>query len=116
MRALLSALVAVLALSVSPPAGADNPVLDAVVGPGFSISLRNADGTAVTQLPAGDYTIQVDDRSAIHDFHLTGPGVDLVTEVEFVGQQTWNVHLQDGTYTFVCDAHASAMHGSFTVG
>ena len=39
----------------------------------FGISLTK-DGQAVTQLPAGTYTISVHDLSTIHNFHLTGPG------------------------------------------
>ena len=48
--------------------------LTASVGPGFEISLTGADGAAVSTLSAGDYTIEVDDQSDIHNFHLTGPG------------------------------------------
>ena len=32
------------------------------------------------------------------------------------GEQTWDVTLTDGKYTYICDAHATTMKGSFTVG
>jgi plastocyanin len=85
--------------------------LTATVGPGFDISLSGTDG-----LTAGDYTIEVSDKSSAHNFHLTGPGVDMQTEVSEAEDTSWTVTLQAGEYTFVCDPHASSMKGSFTVG
>jgi plastocyanin len=82
----------------------------------FSIALTNADGSAVTHLDPGTYTIVVHDYSEMHDFHLTGPGVNVATAVERIETVTWTVTLTDGTYRFVCDPHASTMRGSFTVG
>jgi PASTA domain-containing protein/copper binding plastocyanin/azurin family protein len=70
----------------------------------------------VTHLGAGTYVIQVQDNSTFHNFHLSGPGVDRKTDVDFKGTQTWTVTLTDGVYRFVCDPHASFMKGSFTVG
>jgi plastocyanin len=89
--------------------------LTASVGPGFEISLTGADGAAVSSLPAGDYTIEVDDQSDIHNFHLTGPGVNVKTDVSQTGTKTFTVTLKKGTYRFVCDPHASQMKGSFKV-
>jgi plastocyanin len=86
--------------------------LNGSVGPGFDISLDNTEG-----LTAGDYTLIVDDQSSSHNFHLTGPGdVDVSTSVGEEGEQTFEVTLEAGEYTFVCDPHASQMKGSFTVG
>ena len=85
------------------------------VGPGFTITLTTEGGEDVTALPAGHYTIQVDDQSDIHDFHLTGPGVDETTEVGEVEMETFEVDLQSGTYSYVCDPHSSSMNGSFEV-
>ena len=51
------------------------------VGPEFVISLSTEDGQAVETLSAGAYTIEVDDLSSVHNFHLTGPGVDETTDV-----------------------------------
>jgi plastocyanin len=86
--------------------------LNGSVGPGFDISLDGTDGLA-----AGDYTITVDDRSSSHNFHLTGPGgVDVSTDVGAEGEESFEVTLEPGEYTFVCDPHASQMRGTFTVG
>ena len=65
----------------------------------------------------GTYTLVVDDRSADHNFHLTGPGgVDARTGVDEVGEESFEVTLEAGEYTFVCDPHAESMNGTFTVG
>ena len=86
--------------------------LNGSVGPGFTISLDGTDG-----IDAGDYTIVVDDQSSEHNFHLTGPGgVDVATDVPEEGEESFDVTLEAGEYTFVCDPHASQMKGSFTVG
>ncbi|MHB8060007.1 MAG: plastocyanin/azurin family copper-binding protein [Gaiellaceae bacterium] len=84
------------------------------VGPGFTISLTK-DGTAVKTLTPGTYEITVNDQASIHDFHLTGPGVDKTTDVAFTGTVTWTVKLTTGTYNYLCDPHAATMMGSFTV-
>ena len=84
--------------------------LNGSVGPGFDISLDGTDG-----LTAGSYTVVVNDQSAEHNFHLTGPGADVTTTVAEEGEKTFEVELQAGEYTFVCDPHASQMKGSFTV-
>lgn len=111
---LLAALGAALAWISAAPA--DNPVLHGTVGPGFDISLTDAGGNDVKHLDPGTYTIQIDDKADIHDYHLFGPGVDMATTVEFVGQTQWTVTFTDGTYTFQCDPHSTLMHGTFTVG
>jgi plastocyanin len=94
------------------------PTLHGVVGPGFSISLRDDDGKPVSHLDqAGTYTIEIQDLSDAHNFHLTGPGgVDRFTDVGETGQVIWEVTFVDGTYRYVCDAHVATMKGSFTVG
>ena len=58
----------------------------------------------------------VEDRSDFHNFHLSGPGVSLATDVEAVEKVTWDVVFVEGRYTFVCDPHATQMKGAFTVG
>lgn len=85
------------------------------VGPGFTIDLTTEDGQTVTSLPAGEYTIEVDDQADIHNFHLTGPGVDEDSGVSEMGQSTWTVTFEPGTYEYVCDPHTSQMNGSFEV-
>jgi plastocyanin len=80
------------------------------VGPGFEISMDQ------TTAAAGDYELTVNDESDQHNFHLTGPGdVDVMTEVGSTGEETFTVTLEPGTYTFVCDPHASSMKGTLTV-
>jgi hypothetical protein len=92
--------------------GGGGMTLDGSVGPGFDISLEGTDG-----LTAGDYTLVVDDQSGSHNFHLTGPGgVDVSTSVPEEGQEEFEVTLEAGEYTYVCDPHASQMRGTFTVG
>ena len=89
--------------------------LYASVGPGFEISLTTEDGDDVTSLAPGTYTVEVDDKSDQHNFHLSGPGVDVKSEVSEIGKVDWDVDLEAGTYEFVCDPHASSMNGSFEV-
>jgi plastocyanin len=83
--------------------------LSATVGPGFTISMDK------TSVPAGTYTLTVDDKSDAHNFHLTGDGVDVKTEVADVGTKTFQITLKAGTYKFICDPHASSMNGTLTV-
>ena len=108
-------MVAALAV-LAGPAAADNQQLQASVGPGFTISLKDASGAKVTHLDPGTYAIHVVDQSDMHNFDLTGPGVSKSTEVTEVGEQDWTVTFTDGTYRYVCDVHATTMKGSFTVG
>jgi plastocyanin len=102
------------AVSVARPASTDG-TLQANVGPGYSISLTQ-NGTKVTHLDPGTYTIDVNDQADIHNFDLFGPGVKESTGVDTIGTTTWTVTFADGTYTYVCDAHPATMKGSFTVG
>ena len=104
------------AVVLSGSAAADNPQLQASVGPGFTISLKDASGAKVTHLDPGTYAIHVVDQSDMHNFDLTGPSVSKSTEVTEVGEQDWTVTFTDGTYRYVCDVHATSMKGSFTVG
>jgi plastocyanin len=94
---------------------ATGSTLTASVGPGFEISLTGADGSDVTTLAAGTYTIEVDDQSDIHNFHLTGTGVDEDSGVAETGTSTWEVTFEAGSYHFQCDPHASQMNGDFEV-
>ncbi len=121
MRTSIPLAAAVAALVLAAPTVADSERVRATqlvgtVGPGFSISLADAGGAAVTHLDPGGYSLLVHDASDFHDFHLTGPGVDVRTDVEFVGDRTFELTLADGTYAYICDPHSSTLHGSFTVG
>ena len=102
--------------ALAPSGQGAGETLTATVGPGFTISLT-MNGQAVKHLDAGTYTVQVDDKTADHNFHLMGPGVDEFTTPDEIVQKTWTVTFQDAkTYTYVCDLHTFSMKGSFTVG
>ena len=100
--------------TTTTPATAARKKLDGSVGPGFDISLTQ-NGQALTTISPGAYTLTVNDQSDAHNFRLTGPGVDVRTDVSTTGTKTFEINLQDGTYDYLCDPHASSMHGSFTV-
>jgi plastocyanin len=54
--------------------------------------------------------------SSSHNFHLTGPGgVDVATTVAGEGEESFEVTLEPGEYTFLCDPHSAQMRGTFTV-
>ena len=98
-------------------AGTASPTsLTGTVGPGFTITLKDAHGRVVKRLKPGVYTLKVRDVSPIHDFHHRGPGVNKTTTVAATGTTIWTMHLKAGHYTYVCDPHHTIMHGSFVVG
>ena len=97
------------ATGTTAASGTASGTLTGSVGPGFDISL------AESTVAAGTYTLKVDDQSSSHNFHFTGDGVDVATDVSGTGEQTFTVTLKPGTYTFVCDPHSSQMHGTLTV-
>ncbi len=107
MRALLVASVSALVLAV--PAVAATPTFKGTVGPGFTITM------AKKPTKAGKIKLTVSDKSDFHNFHLSGPGVNVKTSVGFQGTKTFSVTLKKGTYRFVCDPHATSMKGSFKV-
>ena len=110
------AMAAAAALPLAAQAATRATVLSAEVGPGFSISLKDAAGKKVKELKAGTYTIKVSDKSEVHNFRLYGPGgVNKDTGVKAKGDTTWTVTLQKGAYTFVCDPHATIMKGKVEV-
>lgn len=115
-RALCIATIAVVAILLPNAAWAQATRLNATVGPGFTISLRDAGGANVTRLPVGTYEIFVNDQGIEHNFHLMGPGVDRFTGVEEVGTASWTVTFTDGVYRFQCDPHSNTMFGLFAVG
>jgi plastocyanin len=104
------ATLAALAALAAPTFGATRAnALTGTDGPGFTITMNKA------TVKAGTYTITIHDRSNIHDFHLTGPGVDKKTSVPAVSTTKWTVKLKKGTYHFVCDPHHTIMHGVLKV-
>jgi hypothetical protein len=108
------ALAAIAAVLAAPGAIAATGTLVGTDGPGFTITLKQG-GKKVAKLKAGSYTITIQDKSDIHNFHLIGPGVNKKTSVPFKGTKTWKVTLKKGTYRYICDPHASIMKGSFSV-
>lgn len=102
------ALVAVgVAQATSEAAAAKK--LSGTVGPGFTISMNKK------SVKAGKYTITISDKSNIHNFHMTGPGVNKRTSVSGTGTTKWTVTLKKGTYRIVCDPHASSMKTTLKV-
>jgi len=81
----------------------------------FVITLQDGNGKAITNLAAGTYKLVVHDDSSLHNFHLSGAGVDDATSVGEKTTKTFTVTFKPGTYTFICDPHQSEMHGSFKV-
>lgn len=108
-RTFLAALPIAAALAWALPATAATPTFNGTVGPGFTISM------AKKPTKAGKIKLVVSDKSSGHNFHLSGPGVNVSTSVGSTGTKTFNVTLKKGKYTFVCDPHASSMKGSFTI-
>ncbi len=105
--------------SGGPVAGA--PTLRGLVGTeespnDFEISLVDEEGNPVTELQAGEYNIEVTDRTDIHNFHLSGGdgAVDEKTGATEKVETTWVVTFEPGEYRYICDPHPS-MNGQFTV-
>jgi len=105
----LITILATLALAGSTSAATNTNTLTGTVGPGFTISMNKK------TVKAGTYAITIHDLASIHDFHLTGSGVDKKTSVTGTGTTKWTVNLKKGTYHFVCDPHHTIMHGVLTV-
>ena len=72
-----------MALLLALPALAATPVYKGTVGPGFTI-------TMVTKpTKAGQDQARDRDKSNVHNFHLTGPGVNVKTSVAAIGTKTF---------------------------
>jgi len=109
-------LVAVPVALLAAPAARALPTFYGTVGPSSTIVLKRANGTVVRNASRGNKTFIIRDRSASHNFHLRGPGVDRRTGVAFMGQRTWSpVLLRVGRYTIVCDRHPLTMIKHFNV-
>lgn len=110
--------LACLAMLLPAAGRAVDPQLIGTVGTNdaFLITLTDPAGNAVTKLDPGTYTLLVHDNSSLHDFHVLGPGVDVTTDVDGTGDQTFTLTLVEGRYTFFCDPHSATMTGTVTVG
>ena len=130
MRRLTGAVLAVLLLAAACGSEDDEPeatraegapTLRGMVGTeespdAFEISLVDEDGEPVTTLPAGEYNIEVNDPSGVHNFDLSG-GDGAVSEKTSPTEKVetvWVVTFEPGEYRYICDPHPS-MNGSFTV-
>jgi plastocyanin len=110
------AALAVVGLVAAGAAWAADTPLSGSVGPGFSISVLDAQGARVSSLAPGAYSLTVNDQSDEHNLNLSGPGVDVATDVGTSGTTTFQLTLVDGTYMYLCNAHPTRMRGQFTVG
>jgi plastocyanin len=115
----LASAAALVAVSIVTTATATTMVVPKVhgtIGPGFTISLKNARGKKVTTLKHGKYTFIVGDKSGIHNFTLNGPGIKnkTITGTSFVGTKTVTLTLKKGSYTFYCTVHPT-ITGTFKV-
>ena len=115
----LASAAALVAVSIVTAATATTmvvPKLHGTIGPGFTISLKNARGKKVTTLKHGKYTFIVGDKSGIHNFTLNGPGIKnkTITGTSFVGTKTVTLALKKGSYTFYCTVHPD-ITGTFNV-
>jgi plastocyanin len=105
----LATILATLALASSTFPAVNTNTLTGTVGPGYTITMNKK------TVKAGTSVITIHDLAPIHDFHLTGPGVDKKTSVTGTGTTKWTVRLKKGTYHFVCDPHHTIMHGVLKV-
>jgi plastocyanin len=117
-RLLLPIAILAVSLTTAAVAGAGTQKstgLTGEVGPGYSIEVK-LNGNDLKTIKAGTYTIKVQDKASIHDFHLIGKGLNKSTTVSFVGTQTWRITLKPGKVTYQCDPHAAmGMKGTFRV-
>ena len=111
----VTAALMALGLTSGAPAMAA-PKLQGTIGPGFTISLKDAHVKAVKTLKHGKYRLTVQDKSSIHNFTLNGPGTKnkMITGTGFVGTKTVTLTLKKGTYRFYCTVHPT-ITGTFKV-
>ena len=105
----LATILAALALASSAFGAVSTNTLTGTVGPGYTITMNKK------SVKAGTFVIAIHDLASIHDFHLTGPGVDKKTSVPGTGTTKWTLKLKKGTYHFVCDPNHTIMHGVLKV-
>ena len=113
---LLGVVAAAALIATGNGLAASPKTVTGTVGPGFTIGLV-MHGKKVKKLKAGTaYRFVIRDRSSIHDFHLSRPGLNRVlTSVPFTGTKSFVLRLRKGSYRFVCDPHSGIMHGRFNV-
>ena len=112
-RAVLAVLAVLAGLALLTPATAEARTFYGKVGPGFTITLKRANGTIVHRMRHGRHTFVIRDRSSMHNFHLIRPGVDRKTGVAFTGRRRWSLRVSVGTYRYRCDPHPTTMRRRF---
>jgi len=108
LAAVVVAATAIVTVAVAATRNATSlPKLKGTIGPGYTISLKDAHGMRVKTLKHGKYTLVVQDKSNIHNFTLNGPGIKnkLITGTGFVGPKTVTVTLKTGKYRYYCTVH-----------
>ena len=117
VRRFVAVSIVTVVLAAGVAFSATKPIpLAGSVGPGYVIFLKTASGKPVNTLKAGTYAITVNDRAAIHEFHLIGPGVNKhITGIDFRGKKTVTVKLRAGKYIYQCDPHKGEIKKSFLV-
>jgi plastocyanin len=107
---------ALVAVGIATGATTAVPKLHGTIGPGYTISLKNAHGKKVKSLKHGNYTFIVSDKANLHNFTLKGPGGKnkTLSGTGFVGKKTATVKLKKGTYRFYCTVHPF-VSGTFKV-
>ena len=102
------------------------PKLTGTVGPGFSISLKDATGKRVTKLKAGKYTFVVTDKSFSHNFVLEKPlpkkangkpafGKSITNVGQTIKNKKITIMLTKGKWIVYCAPHEDSMFQKFTV-
>ena len=123
-RLALPVVLAVVLASAGCGDGADTPKLVATVGSpddsdAYEIHLTTEDGAEITTtLPPGEYRLEIDDRSTIHNFHLyeRDEGLDVASEIAGTGKETITVVFPEpASYVFECDAHPDRMRETFSI-
>ena len=87
---------------------AATPTLKGTDGPGFTITF------SAKTVKAGKHKIVISDKSSMHNFHLTGPGVNKKTSVGKTGVARWRFTLAPGKYVYRSDK-GKKIRGSFRV-
>jgi plastocyanin len=115
--ALPLALVGTLAVVANTDAASakDSFDLKGEVYQAYKIEMKDSANKPLKTVKAGTHRIKIEDKGTIHNFHLKGPGINKSTSVAGRSEAVWVVNLKPGTYTYVCDPHASTMRGSFRV-
>ena len=118
-RATLTLAVAGVAVAAAFPAFAgaevEAPILTITVSSAGTITLVDEKGGAVSTLNPDSYQFVVRDQSTTANAHLSGPGVNQLTDVAGTSDATWNVTLGAGSFQVASDA-GSASAVKFTVG